>query len=381
MRPAVHAVVLSFALGLSGCGGSSGGPGQTPTPLPPVVSGITPTAGSVSGNTVVTITGQNFAAGATVTVAGVAATDVTVSGTTRLTARTGARSAGSGDVVVSVAGMTGRLAEAFTYTVPGPSANPPPLIKALTAQGSRKNEPAGYADLGETVSLSATVTDAETPNDGLVFEWSATQGTLTGTGPSVTWKAPGEGTVPFAVTATLTVIERFVTNDTAVPEIRENRSVQTTMVDVHDGVTEVGGMATRFLENFSKSDVPTSVVMADFLPECYGTEEERDDVEDNRRESHDHVVVGRSAVGDRRFRRHVLLQIAPRRRVLQLRRALGVVRERYGRSRRRRGRRSGRGGVSRSEVVAVRQSIQRPSDWDVAADVRTADQVSPRRML
>jgi hypothetical protein len=284
MRPAVHAVVLSFALGLSGCGGSSGGPGQTPTPLPPVVSGITPTAGSVSGNTVVTITGQNFAAGATVTVAGVAATDVTVSGTTRLTARTGARSAGSGDVVVSVAGMTGRLAEAFTYAVPGPSANPPPLIKALTAQGSRKNEPAGYADLGETVSLSATVTDAETPNDGLVFEWSATQGTLTGTGPSVTWKAPGEGTVPFAVTVTLTVIERFVTNDTAVPEIRENRSVQTTMVDVHDGVTEVGGMATRFLENFSKSDVPTSVVMADFLPECYGTEEERDDVEDNRRE-------------------------------------------------------------------------------------------------
>ena len=43
-------------------------------------------------------------------------------------------------------------------------------------------------------------------------------------------------------------------------------------------------MATLVLENFSKSSVPVSVVMKDFLPECYGTDEERKDVEDNRDE-------------------------------------------------------------------------------------------------
>lgn len=54
------------------------------------------------------------------------------------------------------------------------------------------------------------------------------------------------------------------------------------MIDVHDSIKEVGDMATRFLQNFSQSTVPVSVVMRDFLPECYGTEDERQDVEDNR---------------------------------------------------------------------------------------------------
>ncbi len=283
-RVAVTAVVVVTAFALPGCGGSGTGTGPTPTPVPPVITGITPDAGSTHGNTIVTITGQNFGPGATVTIAGVAATDVSVSGPTRLSARTGARTPGTGDVVVTVAGMSARLAQGFTYAVPGPSANPAPVIKNVSVQGSRKNQPSGYADLGETVTVRATVEDAETPVEGLVFEWAATQGTITGTGPSITWKAPAEGTVPLAVTLTLTVVERFVTSDTAVPEIRENTVVQTTPVDVHDAIKEVGEMATRFLENFSKSTVPTSVVMEDFLPECYGTEEERHDVEDNRRE-------------------------------------------------------------------------------------------------
>ena len=251
--------------------------------MPPVITSVSPAAGSTAGSTLITIAGQNFAAGATVTVAGVPASEVTVSGATRLTAKTGPRAAGTGDVVVTVAGMSGKLAEGFTYAVPGPSANPSPVIKSLVAQGSRKNEPQGYADLGETIGIAVTVTDAETPTDGLAFEWTASQGTVSGEGPSITWKAPSDATVPSAVTVTLKVIERFVTNDTAVPEIKENTVVQTTDIALHDAVKEVGDMATLFLENFSKSSVPVSEVMKDFLPECYGTEAERDDVEDDRR--------------------------------------------------------------------------------------------------
>jgi hypothetical protein len=286
-RVTVTAVLVAVALGgvQFGCGGGSTGGGVVnPTSIPPVVSAISPAAGSTAGSTVITITGQNFAAGATVSVAGVPATEVSVSGTTRLTAKTGPGSAGTGDVVVSVGGMSGKLSGGFTYAVPGPSANPPPVIKSLVARGSRKNEPAGYADLGETISIKAVVTDAETPADGLVFEWTATQGTMSGTGASITWKAPSDVAVPADVTVTLKVVERFVTNDTAVPEIKENSVVQTTEIAVHDAVKEVGDMATLFLENFSKSSVPVSVVMKDFLPECYGTDEERKDVEDNRDE-------------------------------------------------------------------------------------------------
>ena len=138
------------------------------------------------------------------------------------------------------------------------------------------------ADLDEALTLTATVTDAETPVESLAFAWSADQGVIPGVGPSVTWKAPASGTTPFSVEVRLTVTERYVTNDTAVPEVRENTVSVATTIDVHDSTKEVGDMATRFLENFSQTSIPTAVVMQDFLEGCYGTTDETHDVEDNR---------------------------------------------------------------------------------------------------
>ncbi len=59
-------------------------------PLPPVVTGISPNHGPVAGGTAVVISGSNFASGDTVTIGGVPATSVVVSGPGTITAVTGA---------------------------------------------------------------------------------------------------------------------------------------------------------------------------------------------------------------------------------------------------------------------------------------------------
>ena len=91
-------------------------PTPTPTPLPaPSVSSITPTSGSASGGTTVSILGNTFQSASTVTVGGSAATGVTFVSSTQLTAHTPMLSAGTlNDVVVKNSnGQTGTLANGF----------------------------------------------------------------------------------------------------------------------------------------------------------------------------------------------------------------------------------------------------------------------------
>ncbi len=64
-----------------------------------------------------TITGTNFAAGATVTFGGAAATNVVVVNSTTITATTPAGSTGAVTVTVTLGGQSGSLASAFTYPV------------------------------------------------------------------------------------------------------------------------------------------------------------------------------------------------------------------------------------------------------------------------
>ena len=70
-----------------------------------------------AGGTAVTLTGTNFAAGATVTVGGAAATSVVVVSSTRITAVTPAGAAGARDVRVALSGgQAVTLTGGFTYT-------------------------------------------------------------------------------------------------------------------------------------------------------------------------------------------------------------------------------------------------------------------------
>ena len=142
---------------------------------------------------------------------------------------------------------------------PPPVNNSAPVITSITVQGTKRNEPPAYSDVGETVAVSGVVTDAESNVDALQYNWTATLGSFTGTGARVSWVAPATATTPVTVTITLEVVERFGTN-------QENRVSKTATLALHDNVKEVGDMAVRFLTEFSKPQTNKDLndIMRDF---------------------------------------------------------------------------------------------------------------------
>ena len=85
----------------------------------PTVTAIAPTSGPAAGGTNVTVTGTNFTTGATVTIGGVAATNVAIVSSTQITATTAARPAGQSDVVVTNPGnLSATLVNGFTFVAP-----------------------------------------------------------------------------------------------------------------------------------------------------------------------------------------------------------------------------------------------------------------------
>jgi hypothetical protein len=103
----------------------------------PTLTGVAPATGSAAGGTTITMTGTNFTAGMTVTVGGVACTDVTVLSATSATCVTPVGTAGAADVVVDVSGLTATLPASFTYEEPAPTttttaAGDDPVVPAFT---------------------------------------------------------------------------------------------------------------------------------------------------------------------------------------------------------------------------------------------------------
>jgi hypothetical protein len=216
---------------------------MTPTPTSPTVLSIAPASGPASGGTSVRISGSNFATGASVTIGGVAATNIVVESAASIAATTSAHAAGAADVVVTVSGRSGSLPAAFAY-----QASNPPAISGITVRGAAPNQPASFADLGEEVTVSATVQDSDTAADQLIYQWSAPGGTFSGMGASVKWRAPSS-----AGTVKLTLV---VSDGTPV--------TGTVDVSVHDSVKEVGDLARLFLLDFSDSNKSADVVMRNF---------------------------------------------------------------------------------------------------------------------
>ena len=179
----------------------------------------------------------------------------------------------------------GTLADGYTYVRLGPANNPPPTITSVIVQGSRPNEPAQFADLDEEVTVTASVQDAETPAGELAYEWHADTGTLTGSGPTVKWRAPQSAAVPAVVPIKLTVVERYTAIDASgAVAVRENRVDGSTLVNLHDSPKEVGDLAVLFLTDFSHSEIPPAAVVRNFTDACRGKADELSDVRNNRRD-------------------------------------------------------------------------------------------------
>jgi hypothetical protein len=138
-----------------------------------------------------------------------------------------------------------------------PPPNNLPVIDSIAIQGTRAKEPANFADLGETVAVTAKVHDDETAVDKLQYEWSAPVGTFSGAGASVTWQAPASATTPSEVTITLKVVEKFGTSSATF----QHDVTATAKLSLHDSVKEVGDMSRQFLLDFSD----TRIKDADFI--------------------------------------------------------------------------------------------------------------------
>ena len=153
-------------------------------------------------------------------------------------------------------------------------ANPAPVIQAITVSSR--------AESRVEVAVTAVVQDQETTPANLVYEWTPTGGTVTGTGASVRWLMPGV-TTPTALDLNLTVIERYTV---AVPggadEARENRVTGKATVHVNDSSREVTDLATAFIDDFLHSERTPEFCVRTFSDTCPGKQEELRDIRDNR---------------------------------------------------------------------------------------------------
>jgi hypothetical protein len=200
----------------------------------------------------------------------------------------GRRSVTQAAVVTAVALAIGACSGGGSPTQPSPPppvvtppANALPSIDAIAVQGRRERQPARVADLRESVDVTATVRDAETPIDELVYQWSATAGSFSGTGRTVTWTAPDTAATPTTAVLTLKVVENY--GHPGQPKSFAQEVSSSATVSLHDSVKEVGDMARQFLINFSTTSIDDwQVVMRDFkaaaCPEPEEVDSERSDV-------------------------------------------------------------------------------------------------------
>ena len=127
---------------------------STPTTQLTVTS-VSPPSGPVAGGTLVTITGTGFVSGVTVRVGGVAATGVTVVGSTQLRATTPPGYVGAQNLqVTNLTGQSALAPSGFTYT----------SGTSLTQQS-----PSAFSSAMSASSISEAADDGD--GDGLPTEW------------------------------------------------------------------------------------------------------------------------------------------------------------------------------------------------------------------
>jgi hypothetical protein len=157
-----------------------------------------------------------------------------------------------------------------------PPANQPPVIESIALSAPR-------AEVEEEVRVTATVRDAETPVEQLIFEWAADTGTFAGQGASVTWRAPADAATPADVVLRLLVREPYGTAPAGGQRPEHRVNANSSAIRLHNSPRELAELALRFLSDFANSSVPADACVREFSDSCRGKLDERLQIEDNRR--------------------------------------------------------------------------------------------------
>ena len=157
----------------------------------------------------------------------------------------------------------------------GPSVNLAPVIDGITVGAER-------AEVDTDVTLTAAVTDDQTPLEQLTFEWKADAGTFSGEGASVKWRAPKGIRTPADYEIALRVTETYGTPDSSGVRPQNVTTAKAPVIRVHNSPKELGDMSLQFLSNFADSSVSTSTCLRDFSDSCRGKGEEKTDIDNNR---------------------------------------------------------------------------------------------------
>jgi hypothetical protein len=148
-----------------------------------------------------------------------------------------------------------------------------PTIESLVIGGTR-------AEAGREVQLTASVKDAETPVDQLMYVWSASpaNGAFTSSGAIATWRPPVGQTTPDVYTITLTVTERYV----SAGQTRQNVVPRSVTIPYNDSRAEISALGVQFIKDFGTFSASPDQCVRNFSNNCSGKEAERDQIEANR---------------------------------------------------------------------------------------------------
>lgn len=136
----------------------------------PIITSVSPTSGPAAGGNTVTISGTGFAVGATVTFGGTAATNVTVAGSTTITAVAPAHASGAVNVVVTnPGGQSATSTNAYSY-----AAAPAPTVSGVNPASGPTAGGTSVTISGTGFAAGATVTLGGTAATGVAVNSSTT---------------------------------------------------------------------------------------------------------------------------------------------------------------------------------------------------------------
>lgn len=150
--------------------------------------------------------------------------------------------------------------------------NNPPRVVALTASAER-------VEIGEEVTLAATVLDDESAVDDLTYRWEAISGSITGTGRTVKWKAPINEPTPATYKISLIVIDKYGLGEQS---LEHRVTAESSAIHVNDSPKEARAISELFLRDFADSKTDADTCLRNFSDSCAGKARERRDIVNNR---------------------------------------------------------------------------------------------------